>query len=326
MKRIDLHNHLDGSLPVKTVLKLAELSGVSLPAYSIEELKNYLTVSPDCTSLNEYLEKFAIPISVLQTEECLELAVYDVLKDLSNRDVCYAEIRFAPGQHLQRGLTQEQVTAAAIRGLERAEHEFPIRAQLILCCMRGAKSEINRETIEITKLFLGRGVCCADLAGAEAIFPTSDYFDLFAYADSLDVPFIIHAGEADGPHSIWAAIQMGAKRIGHGIAAIHDDDLMAHLKNKQIPLEVCVTSNVQTKGTESVECHPISKMLDFGICITVNTDNMTVSGTDLNHEFMLIRNKIGMTQEQEHRVTLNAIEASFLTETEKLQLKELIFC
>lgn len=325
MKRIDLHNHLDGSLPVETVLELAKMSGVALPADTVDGIRAYLTVEPDCTSLNEYLEKFAIPVSVLQTEECLEKAVYDTMKDLDARGVCYAELRFAPGQHLQRDLTQEQVTAAAVRGLNKALAELSIRGQLILCCMRGADEAVNRETIDVTREFLGRGVCCADLAGAEALFFTRDYMDLFAYAAARGVPYVIHAGEADGPDSMWAAIEMGAKRIGHGIAAMQDEKLMAYLKEHQIPLEVCVTSNVQTKGAASYEVHPILRMLEYGIAVTMNTDNMTVSGTNLDNEAGLIASRLGMTAQQEKAMLENSICAAFLSDEEKDALREIIF-
>ncbi len=325
MKRIDLHNHLDGSLPVATVLELAKMSGVALPALTVEGIRDYLTVEPDCTSLNEYLEKFAIPVSVLQTEDCLEKAVYDTMKDLDARGVCYAELRFAPGQHMQRGLTQKLVTAAAVRGLDRALAELPIRGQLILCCMRGADDSVNRETIDVTREFLGKGVCCADLAGAEALFPTADYKSLFAYAVEQGVPYVIHAGEADGPDSMWAAIEMGAKRIGHGIAAIQDEKLMAYLKETQIPLEVCVTSNVQTKGAASYEEHPILRMLEYGIAVTVNTDNMTVSGTDLDREVSLIRERLGMTHAQEKAMLETSIRGAFLSDAEKDALREIVF-
>lgn len=324
MKRIDLHNHLDGSLPPKTILELANMSGVELPGHTAEEITKYLTVSPDCTSLNEYLEKFSIPVSVLQTKECLEKAVYDVLCDLSRKNVCYAELRFAPGQHLQRGLSQYEVVNASVRGLRRAENDFPIKAQLILCCMRGADDNTNRETINVAKSFLGNGVCCADLAGAEALFPTSDYRSLFAYAAENDVPYVIHAGEAAGPESIWDAISMGAKRIGHGIAAINDMELMKYLKDHQIPLEICVTSNIQTKGVESIGEHPILKLLEFGIPVTINTDNMTVSGTNMDHEFAVIDQKLGMTEAQAYQITLNSVNAAFLNESEKQYLKKLL--
>lgn len=325
MKRIDLHNHLDGSLPPQTILKLAEMSGVTLPADTVKDITKFLTVSPDCTSLNEYLEKFAIPVSVLQTTECIQKAVFDLFKSLSEQDVCYAEVRFAPGQHLQRGLTQMQVVSAAVQGLEYATKQYPIQGQLILCCMRGADDLVNRETIEVTKQYLGKGVCCADLAGAEAIYPTSDYKTLFEYAAQIGVPFIIHAGEADGPESMWAALEMGAKRIGHGIAAVQDIELMNELKSLQIPLEVCITSNVQTKGVSSVETHPLIIMLEHGLAVTVNTDNMTVSGTNMNQEFSLAESALHMTSEQERTITENSINAAFLSDAEKADLRTLVF-
>lgn len=325
MKYIDLHNHLDGSLPPQSILEMAAMSGVELPADTLETITSYLTVTPDCTSLNEYLEKFAIPVSVLQTEACLKKAVYDTLADLEARNVAYAELRFAPGQHLQRGLSQDAVVAAAVKGLDKAMAELEIRGQLILCCMRGADESVNRETIDITKKYLGKGICCADLAGAEALFPTSDYKELFAYAAQQGVPYVIHAGEAAGPESMWAAIQMGAARIGHGIAAVQDEKLMEYLKEHGIPLEVCVTSNVQTKGAASYEEHPIVKMLDYGITVTVNTDNMTVSGTDLSREFTLLEDRLFVTREQAEKMVNNSINATFLSDSEKQALRERIF-
>ena len=325
MNRIDLHIHLDGSMPPETVLKLADMSGVTLPATTPEALTQYLTVSPDCTSLTEYLEKFDIPVSVLQTADCLETATYDVLANLSRQGVVYAEVRYAPGLHLQRGMTHDEIVSATIRGLNRAMADFPIKAQLILCCMRGAEESVNRKTIDMVKKYLGKGVCCADLAGAEALFPTADYKALFAYANEQGVPFIIHAGEADGPESMWAAIEMGAKRIGHGIAAIQDAKLMDYLRDHQIPLEVCVISNLNTKGAESAEQHPILRLLDYGIPVTVNTDNMTVSGTTLDKEFSLIRSALHLTDSQEHQLLENSIRAAFLSEEEKNELRKRIF-
>ena len=325
MKYIDLHNHLDGSLPPQSILELAAMSGVELPGNTLDTVTPYLTVSPDCTSLNEYLEKFAIPVSVLQTEACLEKAVYDLMADLERRNVAYAELRFAPGQHLQRGLSQDAVVAAAVKGLEKALSELEIRGQLILCCMRGAADAVNRETIDVTKRYLGKGVCCADLAGAEALFPTADYKQLFVYAAEQGVPYVIHAGEADGPESMWAAIEMGAARIGHGIAAVQDEKLMEYLKQHHIPLEVCVTSNVQTKGAASYEEHPILKMLEYGLTVTVNTDNMTVSGTDLAREFNLLDSRLDLSSEQAEKMINFSIDAAFLSEGEKQALRDKIF-
>lgn len=318
---IDLHLHLDGSLPLNAILPMAELGGVELPASTMEELIPYLVADPDCKDLSDYLNKFDLPIALLQTEESLELAVYELLRTISAQGVIYAEVRYAPGVHCQRGLTQVEVMEAALRGLRRGIADFPIHAQLIACCMRGADSEVNRETARVTKQFLGHGVCCMDLAGAESIFPTKDYADLFAYARSLDIPFIIHAGEAAGPESIWTALQFGAKRIGHGVYAVQDPDLMDYLRENRIPLEVCVTSNVQIKEFPSVEDHPVVQLMDAGIPVTLNTDNMTIAGTTVAGEFALVQSAFHLSDTQMEQFVLNAVDAAFLTPEEKLALR-----
>lgn len=318
---IDLHLHLDGSLPLDSIFRLAELSGVTLPADTMEGLHSYLVADPDCKDLADYLNKFDLPIALLQTEGALELAVYELLRTISGQGVIYAEIRYAPGVHCQRGLTQTQVMEAAVRGLRRGTEDFPIQAQLIACCMRGADSEVNRETARVTKAFLGRGVCCMDLAGAESLFPTRDYAELFAYARSLGVPFIIHAGEAAGPESVWTALEFGARRIGHGVHSVKDPKLLEHLRTHRIPLEVCVTSNVQIKEFPTVSDHPVKTLIEAGIPVTLNTDNMTIAGTTVAGEFALVQRTFGLTDAQMARLTENALEAAFLPPEEKVALR-----
>lgn len=322
-KYIDLHLHLDGSLPYETILKMAECSGVTLPANTVEGLVPYLTVGADCQSLNEYLEKFDIPLSVMQTEECLEMAVYDLLQTLSEQDVVYAEIRFAPSSHCRRGMTQKQVVAAAVRGLNKGMKDLPIRAQLILCCMRGADNEKeNRETVETAKAFLGQGVCCLDLAGAEALFPTANFASLFAYARELEVPYIIHAGEAAGWESVQTALDLGAKRIGHGVASADDTETIERLKAEKIPLEVCVTSNVHTKAVKNLESHPIQSLMEAGVIVTLNSDNMTVSDVTLKGEYELVQKTFRLTDAQLDQLLCNGVDAAFLSEIEKQELKK----
>ncbi len=321
---IDLHLHLDGSLPLNSILRLAELGEVALPADTMEELVPHLVADPDCKDLAEFLNKFDLPIALLQTEACLELAVYELLRTISAQGVIYAEIRYAPGAHCRRGLTQTQVMEAALRGLHRGIAEFPIKSQLIACCMRGADPEVNRETARVTQKFLGKGVCCMDLAGAESLFPTEDYADLFAYARTLDVPFIIHAGEAAGPASVWTALKFGAKRIGHGIYSVKDKTLLEHLREHHIPLEVCVTSNVQIKEIACVKDHPVAQLIEAGVPVTLNTDNMTISGTSVAGEFELVQRTFGLSDAQMERILLNGVEAAFLTEKEKEKLSEQI--
>ena len=215
---IELHNHLDGSLSPANVRNLAELQNIEVPS-SDEELEQILMVSPGCRDLNEFLEKFEFPNRLLQTKVGISQAVYNLQEEMLSDGYIYAEIRFAPQLSTQKGLTQEEVVLAALEGLHRSE----LKANLILCCMRGADNHSeNLETVRLAAKYLGRGICAVDLAGAEGLFPTCDFTEEFELAKQLGVPATIHAGEADGPASVQAALEMGARRIGHGVRSLED--------------------------------------------------------------------------------------------------------
>lgn len=301
-------------------MQLAKCADISLPYDNAESLRSLLQVEPDCRNLGEYLQKFDLPLQVLQTEETICLGVYFLVKRLSQDGLVYAEIRFAPQLHLSRGLTQQQVVAAAVKGLERGIEEFGLPAQLILCCMRGdSNREANLETVRVAKEFLHRGVCAVDLAGNEAAYPTADFADIFRLARELGVPFTIHAGEAAGPESIHQALFLGAKRIGHGVRAAEDEKLLPHLT--QMPLELCFTSNLQTKAVASEKEYPIKYLLAQGIPVTVNTDNMTVSGTSLRKEYRLLQEKLGLSADTLLTLARNAASAAFLPFEKQAALK-----
>ena len=322
---IDLHLHLDGSLSPEDVLLLAQKAGITLPANDADSLRPLLQVEPDCRNLGEYLEKFDLPLQVLQTEETISLSVYLLLKRLSAQGLCYAEIRFAPQLHLNSGLTQRQVVAAAVAGLNKAIAECSMPAQLILCCMRGDSNlQANLETVRVAKEFLGKGVCAVDLAGNEAAYPTADFGDIFNLANQLDIPYIIHAGEAAGPESITQALDLGAKRIGHGVHAIEDAAVLARLQTEKIPLETCFTSNLQTKAVGSENAYPLCDFLKQGIAVTVNTDNMTVSGTTLQNEYRLLHANFGLSMDTLTELACNGADAAFLPADTKAQLKKQI--
>lgn len=322
---IDLHLHFDGSLLPRTVLELAREQGIRLPAEEPDELKLFLTAPEDCKSLNEYLEKFDLPLLVLQTKEAIRKGMYTLVSSLKEQGMLYAEIRFAPQLHTRKGMSQEQVVKAAVLGMQEAMAGSFFKAKLILCCMRGADNrEENLQTVRTAAAFLGRGVAAVDLAGAEALYPTADYEEVFALARELSLPFTIHAGEADGAESVEAAIRMGASRIGHGVRAGEDARLLEELRERRIPLEMCPSSNVQTKAVPSLLEHPILEFLRKGLIVTVNTDNMTVSDTTVEREFGLLREKLGMTQEEHRQLLLNATDAAFLTEEERWRLRDVL--
>lgn len=322
---IDLHLHFDGSLLPRTVLELADEQGIALPSREPDELKLFLSAPADCASLNEYLEKFDLPLLVLQTKEAIRKGMFTLASSLKEQGMLYAEIRFAPQLHTRKGLTQEQIVKAALQGLGEAMAGSFFKAKLILCCMRGAENrEENLQTVRTAAAFLGRGVAAVDLAGAEALYPTGDFAENFSLAKELGVPFTIHAGEADGPESVRAALRMGASRIGHGVRAGEDADLLRELQELRIPLEMCPSSNVQTKAVPCLEKHPVLEYLRKGLLVTVNTDNMTVSDTTMAKEFRLLEERLGMTAEEHRRLLLNAADAAFLTEEERWRLKDVI--
>lgn len=320
---IDLHLHLDGSLPLHTVKELAEQQGITLQMTDWE-LKKKLSVPAGCRDLNEYLTKFEFPLTLMQTPEALEKCMHDLLTELEGQGVQYCEVRFAPQLHTQKGMSQNEVIEAVKAGLYSVAGVKPesIHAGIILCCMRGSDNgQQNKITVEEAARHLGSGVCAVDLAGAEALYPTEQYADLFAYAKQLRIPVTIHAGEAAGTESIRAAVAMGAARIGHGIRAAYDAETMELLKEHHITLELCPTSNLNTKVVDSIGQYPIRQLMDAGVAVTINTDNMTVSDTCIQHEYQLLADTFAFGDTQIKEFLYHAAEASFTTEDIKQLLK-----
>lgn len=301
---IDLHVHLDGSLSFDMARELANIQGMEIK--SEKELKKLMVAPKDCRDLNDYLTKFDYPLKLLQTEKAITYSVYELLKIQKLQGLVYSEIRFAPQLHTRKGLSQEQIVAAALRGTQ------GFSCGLILCCMRGANNQaMNLETLEAAEKYMGKGVVALDLAGAEALFPTENFEELFRKAGKKGIPFTIHAGEAAGPESIWKALEFGASRIGHGVRCLEDKVLVQRLAQDQIPLELCPTSNMNTKVFNNITRYPIMRFLDEGIKVTINTDNMTVSNTTLQKEFQLVSDTFRLNKTEIERLMKNAAESIF---------------
>lgn len=317
---IDLHLHLDGAISIESAKKLAELQNIEIPNSDVE-LEKLMRVSPDCSDLNEFLEKFEFPCSLIQTKEGLTGAVKNLLDELDLEGVTYAEIRFAPQKSTNQGLTQEQAVQAAIDGMK----ESKVKCNLILCGMRDKDNkDANLDTVDVAAKYLGQGVCAVDLAGAEALFPTKDFEYMFKYAQEKDVSYTIHAGEADGPASIRTACSFGAKRIGHGIMAKDDDALLSELADLKIPLEMCPTSNINTAVFKNISEYPIRKFLDAGVCVTINTDDPSIEGTTIKGEYKKLINAFGLTKDEVKQLLINSANSAFLNDDEKSQLVESI--
>jgi len=307
MPKVELHLHLDGSVRTSTASKILN-----------QDVTSKMKVNSDVTDLNNYLEKFTIPVSLMQTKENLIRISRELAEDLKAENIIYAEIRFAPLKHLEQGLTPEEVIDSVLEGLKRVN----IKTNLILCAMRGDTAENNRLVVDLVKKYLNKGVCALDLAGAEALFKTKDYQELFKYATSLSVPFTIHAGEADGIESIESALSFGAKRLGHGVRAGENKETLQKIIENNITLEVCPTSNINTSIFPSYKEHNIRILYDAGVKVTINTDNRTVSNITITEEYIRLKNSFNFTIKDFNNMNINALNAAFLTEEEKELLRK----
>lgn len=320
LPKVILHLHLDGSLRVETVYNWLKEQKENI---SLDQVKKELMVDKNCRDLNEYLQKFDLPLKVLQTKEHLKQATYELFEDLKKENAIYAEVRFAPSFHTKEGLDYDEVVESVIEGMNKAKEEFKIDGNIILCCMRGKDNEKeNLKTIETARKYLNKGVCAIDLAGAEALYKTSNFEDIFKVAKELNIPFTIHAGEADGKDSIKKALEFGAKRIGHGIRCLEDDNLVDYLKENKILLEVCPISNLQTKATE--EPHPIEKLYKRKIKVNINPDNNTVSNTSIIEEYKYVLKNTDLTINDLKEMNINGAKASFTDDYKKEKLIEII--
>lgn len=304
----DLHCHLDGSLSEECIRSLAEEAGISLEGL---DLSRELRADADCKSLAEYLTKFDLPLKCLVSEEGFARAVLDVMKTAAAEQVTYLEIRFAPMLSVTENLSAREIIEGALKGLSMGKKQYGMDGNLILCGMRHMPGEVNTRLVETAAEYCGYGVCAVDLAGDEAAFPVRKQAGMFKRAKELSIPFTIHAGECGSAQSIWDAIELGASRIGHGIAAAKDETLMRYCAEHEIPFEMCPVSNLQTKAVKSMEEYPFLKFLEAGIPVTINTDNRTVSNTSLTRELELLQGYYEMGDKVIEKLMDNARRAAF---------------
>lgn len=308
LPKVELHLHLDGSVRESTA---SELLGV--------DVSNKMQVN-NCKSLSDYLSKFEIPLIVMQSKENLERISYELAVDLKKDNVIYAEIRFCPILHTKNGLSLEEVIDSVLKGLKKVE----IKTNLILCMMRNFEEDENKKIIYLAKKYLNKGVVGIDLAGDESKYKTQNYEHLFDLVKQNNIPFTIHAGEADDYNSVLSAIKFGAKRIGHGVKSVDSIEAIQKIINENITLEVCPTSNVDTCIVNVYKNHPIKKLYDLGVKITVNTDNNTVSNIDLTGEYEKLLLTFNFTEKDFLNFNMNAIDSAFLTNEEKEELKKIV--
>lgn len=321
--KAELHNHIDGGLRVQTAIDLALKNKIELPSYEYDSLLPFLTIDDSCNSLLEYFKPFEYTLNVLQTEDALERVMYEYLEDSADDHIRYIEARFSPALHLKRGLSLDQVMEAILRGKKQAEEEFNIKSKLIICGLRQNDIQSNMELAQLAVNYKHRGVVAFDLAGEEYGRPAKNHINAFEIAIKNNLCRTVHAGEADGAHSITDAIHyLGAQRIGHGTHLFEDKDLLNYVVDRQIALEICLTSNRQTKSVADIKKHPIRSYFDQNIAVTINTDSTLISGTTLSQEFMLAHQLFDFNRKELQNIMLNAFHHAFLPFDEKQDLIE----
>ncbi|AYY14422.1 adenosine deaminase [Actinobacteria bacterium YIM 96077] len=333
--KVILHDHLDGGLRPSTVVDLASRVGHELPASDPEELGRWFVEAADSGSLERYLETFQHTVAVMQTSEALTRVAAECAEDLAADGVVYAEVRYAPEQHLDAGLTLDEVVRAVEAGFREGERRAaeagrPIRVATLLTAMRHAAR--SREIAELVVRYRDTGVVGFDIAGAEAGFPPTRHLDAFEYLRRENAHFTIHAGEAFGLPSIWEALQWcGADRLGHGVRIVDDlaasEDgnvklgrLAAYVRDKRIPLELCPSSNVQTGAAPSIEEHPFGLLTRLRYRVTVNTDNRLMSNTSMSRELALLSETFGYDLDDYQWFAVNALKSAFIPFDERLAL------
>lgn len=321
LPKVELHCHLDGSLPLVTIQKLLQQEGKSIPA-SMAEVQTLVSVTDDCQSLVEYLEKFELLVDALQTKEALYQATVDFIESLASDNIMYVEVRFAPLLSTHSQLDCYTVVKNVVDGLKTGQEKYGIRSNAILCAMRHHTQEQNMELIEVAKTFLNKGVCALDLAGDEVGFPVLLHQGLFQKAKQEGIPFTIHAGECGSKQSVQDALDLGAQRIGHGIAIAQDKQLQSECKERKIGIEMCPISNFHTKAARDWASYPFPLFYEEGLMVTINTDNRTVSNTTLMREFTALQDAYNITVDDVKDLTENAIDVAFLSEKDKQLLKK----
>ena len=321
--KAELHCHLDGSLRLSTMLDEAEQQEKMdlLPAKDLKGLKTSLQEVDKSATLETYLSWFKYSLPLMQSERALSRIAYELAEDNAQENVRYLEVRFSPILHRDEGLKLEEVVEAVLDGLAKAENDFNIKTSLIICGLRDRFESASLRLAELAVEYRHRGVTAFDLAGGEAGNPSKDHLSAFYFARNHLMNLTIHAGESWGPESIHQALFFcGAHRIGHGTTLFRDLELVQYVVDHQIPLEICPTSNVQTKAVPGYEDHPLSIYVTAGIPVTINTDNRLFSRTTLSKELWHVYDKCGVSEEQLREIVLNGFRFAFLPWEERQKL------
>jgi adenosine deaminase len=330
--KVELHDHLDGGLRVATILELAREQDIALPADTSQGLHDYFVRGGKKKSLALYLEPFSVTISVMQTKKALQRVAFEAVEDLAAQHICYAETRFAPLLHTAGGLSPQEAVQAVLDGLQKGARTYGLRIGLILCAMRNQSPQRSRQVAELAVAFADRGVVGFDLAGDEIGHPAKDHLEAFQYIRNQNFNITVHAGEAFGVESIWQAIQIcGAHRIGHGVRLVEDmmiegntieemGSLSSFILDRRIPMEMCLSSNVNTAAVPDYASHPFPILFRNRFRVFLATDNRLMSDTTLTKEMELASRYYGLGLRDLEKITINAMKSAFIPYKERLVL------
>lgn len=324
LPKVDLHRHLEGSLRLETLADIAREHGIDLPSYEIEHLRPYVQVTDDPPNFSRFLEKFRLLRRFYTTREAVERIAYEAVIDAAADNVRYLELRFSPGalSHSQ-GFDFTEVTDWVIEAVNRAQAESSITVRLICTLVRHDSIELAERTLEVALARRAQGVVGVDLAGDEILFAAAPFHDLFQRAANEGLGITIHAGEAGGAENVRQAIEvLGAQRIGHGIRAIENSDVVKLVRDRQITLEVCPTSNLQTGVMQKFGHHPLRDLHLLGVPVTINTDDPSISDTTLTDEYLVAMMGMDVTLDNLRVFNQTSLRAAFLPQAERDQLTE----
>lgn len=326
LPKTDLHVHLDGSLRIETIIELAKEGKIELPTINPDDLKKIVVSGKNSRNLSEYLQGFDITLLVMQDTKALYRIAYELAEDAATENIWYMEVRFSPILHIRNGLQLTTIVDSVLEGLQDAEKKFNIKTGIILCGMRNINPETSLNLAELAVAYKNKGVVGFDLAGQEENYPAKDHKDAFFIIRKNNINTTAHAGEAYGPESIHQAIHdCGAHRIGHGTRLYEDGDLLNYVNDHRIPLEICLTSNIQTGAANSFDSHPLRFYYDYGLRVTINTDNRLISDTTMTDELYHVAKYLNLNLDEIKSIIIDGFKSAFLPNRAKSIMLNMVY-
>ena len=324
LPKAELHCHLDGSLRPQTLLDLAAERDVLVPGHTAREMNDYMIVR-DAHNLEDYLSRFTVTLSVMQDAPALERIARELVEDAARDGVRYIEIRYSPVLNTQEGLSLDEAVEAPLRGIAAGTFETGTVGRVIICALRHLQPAVSSELARLAVAYRHQGVVGFDLAGGESGYPARDHLESFAYARAHDLAVTVHAGEGYGAESVRQAVHdCGANRIGHATRLFEDPSLAQYINDRRIALEICLSSNVQTRAVAAYETHPLRAYYDQGQNVTLNTDNRLMSGTTLTDEYAHAAKSLGFSLRELAEISRNGFASAFTPWAERQAMLETV--